>query len=229
MKALIVEDDKMLSGCIGESLKNRFEMTQAFDGEEGLTRLYKDSFDIVILDAVMSKLNGFEVLEQLRESGITTPVIMISSLKQPADEVRALRTGADDFIPKPLDLDVLHARIDALLRRTVQTTQQTSVYSFLDMTLDTKTRIVRIGENKLDLSGKQFDFLLVLVQNKNVIVNKESLFHRIWGFYSSTENSVIAVYASQIRTALRMYDYEKYLKTVRGLGYILTDDSGLYA
>ena len=86
----------------------------------------------------------------------------------------------------------------------------------------------RIGENKLELHGRQFDFLQFLIENKNIIVHKERLFQRIWGFYSSTDFSVVEVYASQIRKALRQYDYEKYLKTVRGVGYILTDDSELY-
>ena len=229
MRALIVEDDKILSNNICESLKHKFDMTQAFDGEEGLARLFRESFDVVILDVMMPKLNGFEVLEQLRDAGITTPVLMLTALNQAADQVRGLRAGADDYLSKPFDLDILHARLEALVRRVRRDEPVVdSGRTFLELIVDTNTRTARIGDSKLDLHGKQFDFLLVMVENKNVIVHKERLFQRVWGFYSSTEYSVVEVYASQIRKVLRQYDYEKYLKTVRGIGYILTDDSELY-
>jgi len=229
MKALIIEDDRILSNNICESLKHKFEISQAFDGEEGLSRLFMDNYDVVILDVMMPKLNGFEVLEQMRASGNTTPVLMLTALGQSSDRVRGLRAGADDYLSKPFDLDVLQARLDALVRRTHRDdASQDSVHTFLDLTMCTKTRTARIGDKKLDLNGKQFDFLLYLVENKNAIVPKERLFQRIWGYYSSTVFSVVVVYASQIRKALRQFDYEKYLKTVRGIGYILTDDAELY-
>ena len=229
MKALIVEDDKILSNNICESLKHKFAMTQAFDGEEGLERLSRERFDVVILDVMMPKLNGYEVLEQMRAAGDTTPVLMLTALGQPADQVKGLRAGADDYLSKPFDLDIFQARLDALIRRTHREDPAASnVLTFLDLVLDINTRTARIGENKLELHGRQFDLMQFLIENKNIIVHKERLFQRVWGFYSSTEFSVVEVYASQIRKALRQYDYEKYLKTVRGVGYILTDDSELY-
>ncbi len=229
MKALIIEDDKILSNNICESLKHKFDMTQAFDGVEGLHHLFRESFDVVILDVMMPKLNGYEVLEQMRSGGVTTPVLMLTALGQAADQVKGLRAGADDYLSKPFDLDIFQARLDALIRRAHRDdAPQENLLTFLDLSLDTNTRTARIGSNKLELHGKQFDFLLFLVENQNVIVHKERLFQRVWGFYSTTEFSVVEVYASQIRKALRQYDYEKYLKTVRGIGYILTDDSELY-
>lgn len=229
MKALIIEDDKILSNNICESLKHKFDMTQAFDGEEGLERLFRERFDVVILDVMMPKLNGYEVLEQMRAAGNNTPVLMLTALGQAADQVKGLRAGADDYLSKPFDLDIFQARLDALIRRTHREEVTAShVLTFLDLVLDTNTRTARIGENKLELHGRQFDFMQFLIENKNIIVHKERLFQRVWGFYSSTEFSVVEVYASQIRKALRQYDYEKYLKTVRGVGYILTDDSELY-
>ena len=229
MKALIVEDDKILSNNICESLKHRFDMTQAFDGEEGLQRLFRESFDVIILDVMMPKLNGYEVLEQLRSGGITTPVLMLTALGQASDQVKGLRTGADDYLSKPFDLDIFQARLEALIRRAHRDEAPAeNILTFLSLALNTNTRTARIGDKKLDLHGKQFDFLLCLVEKQNIIVPKERLFQRVWGFYSNTEFSVVEVYASQIRKALRQYDYEKYLKTVRGIGYILTDDSELY-
>lgn len=229
MKALIVEDDRILSNNICESLKHKFHMVQAFDGEEGLSRLFREHFDVAILDVMMPKLNGYEVLEQLRAAGNSTPVLMLTALNSSSDQVKGLRAGADDYLAKPFDLDVFQARLDALVRRASRDGDLSeNVFTFQDLAMYTDTRTARIGEGKLDLHGRQFDFLLYLVENKNVIVPKERLFQRIWGFYSSTEYSVVEVYASQIRKALRQYGYEKYLKTVRGVGYILTDDSELY-
>ena len=229
MKALIVEDDRILSNNICEILQRRFEMTQAFDGEEGLSRLARERFDVVILDVMMPKMNGYDVLEQLRRSGIDTPVLMLTALDQPSDQVRGLRAGADDYLTKPFDLDIFQARLDALIRRA-RPAAPPSVdrHSFLALRMNTDTRSARIGDSKLELHGKQFDFLLYLVENRNVIVHKERLFQRVWGFYSTTDFSVVEVYASQIRKALRQFGYDKYLKTVRGIGYILTDDSELY-
>ena len=229
MKALIVEDDRILSNNICESLKHKFQMTQAFDGEEGLERLFRERFDVVILDVMMPKLNGYEVLEQIRAEGMTVPVLMLTALGQASDQVKGLRAGADDYLSKPFDLDIFQARLDALVRRARREEPAGSkALVFLDLVLDVNTRTARIGENKLELHGRQFDVLQFLIENKNIIVHKERLFQRVWGFYSSTDFSVVEVYASQIRKALRQFDYEKYLKTVRGVGYILTDDSELY-
>ena len=228
MKALIVEDDKILSNNICESLKHKFEMTQAFDGEEGLERVFCERFDVVILDVMMPKLNGYEVVEQIRSAGLTVPILMLTALGQASDQVKGLRAGADDYLSKPFDLDIFQARLDALVRRAHREEVAAHTLSFLDLTMDINNRTARIGENKLELHGRQFDFLQVLIENKNVIMHKERLFQRVWGFYSSTDFSVVEVYASQIRKALRQFDYEKYLKTVRGVGYILTDDSELY-
>ena len=156
-------------------------------------------------------------------------VLMLAALGQASDQVKGLRAGADDYLSKPFDLDIFQARPDALVRRTRRDeSAQREGLRFLELTLWTNTRTARIGDGKLDLHGKQFDFLYYLVENKNVIVHKERLFQRVWGFYSATDFSVVEVYASQIRKLLRQYDYEKYLKTVRGIGYILTDDSELY-
>ncbi len=229
MKALIVEDDRILSSNICEILKQQFEMTQAFDGEEGLSRLFRENFDVIILDVMMPKLNGYEVLEQLRAGGVDTPVLMLTALDRPSDQVRGLRSGADDYLIKPFDLDIFQARLEALLRRARKVEAPgDDRHTFLELSMNTDTRTARLGGQKLELHGKQFDFLLYLVENRNVIVPKERLFQRVWGFYSTTEFSVVEVYASQIRKALRQYGYDKYLKTVRGIGYILTDDSELY-
>jgi len=229
MNALIIEDDRILSNNICESLKYKFNMSQAFDGDDGLSRLLRENFDVVILDIMMPGLDGYEVLEHMRDSSVMTPVLMLTALGQNSDQLRCLRAGADDYLSKPFDLDILQARLEALMRRSKKgESAQENQLSFLEMTLNTNTRLVKIGDKRLDIHGKQFNLLYFLVESQNTIVPKERLFQRVWGFYSTTEFSVVEVYTSQIRKLLREHDYEKYLKTVRGVGYILTDDSELY-
>ncbi len=229
MKGLIIEDDKMLSDKICESLRYIFDLTQSFDGEEGLLTLMSGSFDVVILDVMMPKLNGYELVSQMRREGITTPVLMLTALGRTIDQVRGLKAGADDYLIKPFDIDVLEARLEALVRRSKSGTFQTdNTVSFLKLAVKLNTRTAKIGDSRLELPGKQFDMLVFLMEHRNVIVHKEKLFQHIWGFYSSTSFSVVEVYASQIRKELQKHGYDKYFKTVRGIGYILTDDGELY-
>lgn len=229
MKALIIEDDKRLSDNICKSLKNKMEMTQAFDGEQGLLRMDKEKFDIVILDVMMPKIDGFEVLRNMRANGIDTPVIMLTALNQIRDQVQGLNAGADDYLAKPFDLSVLQARIEAILRRShVNELPDANIKTFLELVMDSNTRTAKIEGKKLELRGKQFDLLLMLVSQKNIIVSRELLFQKVWGFYATTEMSVVDVYVSQIRKELRKYDYEKYFRTIKGIGFLLTDDEEIY-
>lgn len=229
MKVLIIEDDKRLSDNICKSLKNNMEMKQAFDGEEGLLCMDKENFDIVILDVMMPKIDGFEVLRTMRANGIDTPVIMLTALNQIRDQVQGLNAGADDYLAKPFDLSVLQARIEAILRRShVNEMPDANKKSFLGLVMDSNTRTAKIDNSKLELRGKQFDLLWMLVCQKNTIVSRELLFQKVWGFYVTTEMSVVDVYVSQIRKELRKYDYEKYFRTIKGIGFLLTDDEEIY-
>lgn len=228
MRALIVEDDRHLSNNICESMKDMLELSQAFDGEQGLKALTTEKFDIVILDVMMPKMDGFEVLSAIRAQGINTPVMMLTALNQATDQVRGLKAGADDYLAKPFDISVLRARIEALLRRTYGAMPNSNILKFIDLVLDMDTRVARIDGQKLELRGKQFDLLRTLVKSKNVIMSKELVFQKVWGFYTTTELSVVDVYASQLRKELRRFGYDQYLKTIRGVGLLLTDDEEIY-
>lgn len=224
MKALIIEDDKTLSGNLAESIQHMFQVKQAYDGAEGIALAEKEEFDVIVLDVMMPNLSGYEVLEYLRANKIATPVLFLTALNTVQDKVKGLKAGADDYLAKPFDIDELLARLEALVRRGKNGYQNDGLISFLDLTIHPGSRSVKIGEQRLTLQGKQYELLEYLVTNKNVIVHKERIFSRIWGFYSTTEFNVVEVYASQLRKILKPYGYDKYIKTVRGLGYILTED-----
>lgn len=225
MKALIIEDDRVLSENVAESIQHLFHVQQAFTGREGISLTEKDEFDVIILDIMMPNMSGYEVLKYLRDERIDTPVLFLTALNTVQDKVKGLKAGADDYLAKPFDIDELTARLEALVRRNNAGYAKDGLLTFLDLTVNVSNRTVKLGENVLALHGKQFDLLEYLVSNKNVIVHKERIFKRVWGFFSTTEFNVVEVYTSQLRKLLKPYGYDKYLKTVRGLGYILTDDA----
>ena len=227
MKLLVVEDDKITSGNICESIKHLFAVDQAFDGAEGLQFVINNDYDVIVLDIMMPRVDGLKLLSEIRCRGITTPVLLLTALDQVADKVRGLKAGADDYLAKPFDIFELQARLEALIRRSKSGYTGVAL-EFIDLSINISTRSARIGEAKLNLPGKQYDLLEYLVRNKNVLVHKERIFQRIWGFYSSTDLNVIDVYLSQLRKELKKHGYDRYLKTMHGLGYILTDDAALY-
>ncbi|KQL46807.1 transcriptional regulator [Brevibacillus choshinensis] len=222
MKLLIIEDDRHLSDTIRETTQSMFETTQAFDGEEGLFLAAQNIFDVIILDIMLPHLNGYEVLEQLRKQHVTTPVIMLTAKDGIDDKIHGFKKGADDYLVKPFHREELLLRLEALIRRSVgDFTEQT--IRFKDLQMNTKNYQVSIGDDVLKLSGKQYDLLEYLLNNRNTILTKEQIFDRIWGFDSDTSTSVVEVYASNLRKNLKKYGYDKYIKTFRGLGYMLTE------
>jgi len=228
MKALIVEDDRVLSSNICESIKHVFEVEQAFDGRTGLQKILHNEYDIVIMDVMMPEMDGTTVVSEVRQSGNSVPILILTALDQVSDKVKGLKSGADDYLAKPFDLDELQARLEALIRRSKSGYSAGNTLVFLDLELNLSTHTATINGKYLNLHGKQFELLEYLISNKNIIVHKERIFQRVWGFYSFTTLSVVEVYASQLRKVLKEFGYDKYLKTVRGLGYILTDNSDLY-
>ncbi|MED1952040.1 response regulator transcription factor [Brevibacillus centrosporus] len=222
MKLLIIEDDHHLSDTIKETAQSLFETTQAFDGEEGLFLAAQNIFDVIILDIMLPHLNGYEVLEQLRAQHVTTPVIMLTAKDGIDDKIYGFKKGADDYLVKPFHREELLLRLEALVRRRVGDFNDQTL-RFLDLQINTKNYQVSIGDDVLKLSGKQYDLLEYLLNNRNTILTKEQIFDRIWGFDSDTSTSVVEVYASNLRKNLKKYGYDKYIKTFRGLGYMLTE------
>ena len=118
MKALVVEDDRVLSGNICESIKHLFEVEQAYDGREGLQKILHNEYDVVIMDVMMPNMDGYDVTREVRSNGVTVPILILTALDQVADKVKGLKSGADDYLAKPFDIDELQARLEALVRRS---------------------------------------------------------------------------------------------------------------
>lgn len=221
MKMLIIEDDKLLAESVRDYLEENFSIDIAYNGEEGLYEAEKDIYDIILLDIMMPEMNGYEVLESLREQGIETPIIMITAKDGLDDKVKGLKKGADDYIAKPFFREELLARIEAVLRRSGRISDIATI-KYKELTLERKTKRVFLKEKEIFLQGKQYDLLEYLISNKETILTKEQIFDRIWGFDSDTMVSVVEVYVSNLRKALKSHGYILPIRTVRGLGYMFS-------
>lgn len=223
MKLLIVEDDRLLSQALARSLADAYDIDQAFDGEEGLFYAAQDVYDLVVLDVMLPERDGFSVLEALRERDVRTPVLMLTAKGTTADKLRGLRSGADDYLTKPFDRDELLARIEAILRRSTGRPDVTTI-TFKDLVLHTQTKQAALAGEPLALKGKRYDILEYLVSHRGSLISKDRLFDKIWGFMSDTSSNVVEVYVSALRKALAPSGYDRYITTIRGAGYLFTEE-----
>lgn len=220
MKILIIEDEKVLSDTIKQCISKKWNTDQAYDGYEGYMLANDNIYDAIILDLMLPEMSGYEVLSKLRSNKVNTPVLILTAKDYVADKVKGFNYGADDYMVKPFEPDELIARLDAIIRRSSGGIYNSNIIEFEDLTLNLNSRQAKIGDNELNLPGKQFDILECLINLKGVIVTKEQLFDKIWGFNSDTTTNVVEVYASALRKELKKYGYDKYIKTIRGVGYI---------
>ena len=165
--------------------------------------------------------DGYTVLEKIRNEGIFTPVLILTAKDALEDKLKGFNAGADDYLTKPFAKEELKVRIEAMIRRNNPNYYKREI-KFKELVLDTKNRKVFINKEELRLQGKQFDMLMYLIQYKDRIITKEQIFDKIWGFNSETTTNVVEVYASGIRKELKKYDYDKYFKTIRGVGYMIS-------
>lgn len=224
MKLLIIEDDRHLSDTVKETTKEMFETDQAFDGEEGLFFAERNIYDCIILDLMMPSMNGYDVLQQMRKKSISTPVVILTAKDGINDKLQGLRAGADDYLIKPFHREELLLRLGAILRRSGREITN-DFLTFKQLKMNVKNKTTTIENEPIKLNGKLFDLMEYFLNNKNVILTKEQIFDRIWGFESDTSTSVVEVYASNLRKILKAYQYDHYIQTFRGFGYMLSENS----
>lgn len=219
MKILIIEDDEILSNTIKQCIEKQYDVEQAYDGEEGIAFALEKIYDLIILDIMMPIKNGYEVLKELRENNVNTPVLILTAKDSIQDKVLGFRSGADDYLVKPFEREELLLRIEAILRRSNGLYTE-NIIKYKELELNLSNRQASINNIELNIQGKQFDMLEYLITYKNTIITKDQIFDKIWGFNSETTTNVVEVYASGLRKELKKYGYDQYLKTIRGVGYI---------
>lgn len=225
MKVLIIDDEKQLVSAISAILKmHNFETDFAYDGESGLDKALENVFDVIILDIMLPKLNGYQVVSKMRKNKISTPVIMLSAKTQTYDKVTGLNLGADDYLSKPFEAEELVARIKALTRRKSQFVGD--LLHFGDIILNRDNCSLCVNEEEISLGKKEFQILEMLILSDGKAINKERFIEKIWGFDTDAEYNAIEVYVSFIRKKLMALNSNVNVKSIRGFGYILecTDD-----
>ncbi len=219
IKILLVEDDLSLSNSVFDFLDDFADVMQVFDGDEGLYEAESGVYDLILLDLMLPEKDGFTVLRELREKGVTTPVLIMTAKESLDDKGHGFELGADDYLTKPFYLEELKMRIQALLKRSGKFDQNT--LSFGDVRVNLAINSTFVGDKEVELLGKEFDLLVYFLQNQNVILPKSQIFDRLWGFDSDTTVSVVEVYVSKIRKKLKGTDFAANLQTLRSVGYIL--------
>ena len=222
MRVLIIEDDKILAKTVEQCIGNKYDVDHAYDGEEGVLYAKQQIYDAIILDIMLPVMNGYEVLSKIRSEKIFTPVLILTAKDGINDKIKGFRSGADDYLIKPFNREELIVRLEALIRR-VSGNYSENVIEYKGLVLDLNSRKISADGKEMMLQGKQFDMLEYLINSKNTIITKEQIFDKIWGFNSETTANVIEVYASGLRKELKKIGYDKYLKTIRGVGYIWSE------
>ena len=224
MQILIVEDDVRLAQAVGKILEeNNYQVDLVYDGQSGLDYALSDIYDVVILDVMLPKMDGFEVAKQMRRKNINTPVLMLTARAQIPDKIEGLDSGADDYMTKPFSPAELLAHLRALTRRTGQVVFEN--LEFGDLKLNLESHDLSRGDKSINLSFKEFSILQVLMTNRNQIVSKETLISKVWGVDSSAVDNNVEAYISFIRKKLKHLGTDVQIETVRGVGYRLAQSA----
>ncbi|BDG48637.1 MULTISPECIES: response regulator transcription factor [Parageobacillus] len=223
MRLLVVEDHLDLLEAIIEILSDEFVVDSATDGEEGLFLALQNIYDAIILDVMLPGIDGFEIVQRIRKEEIETPVLFLTAKDSLEDRVKGLDFGGDDYLVKPFQAPELKARIRALLRRSGGfTTKQTIRYRGIE--LFGKEKDIIVDGHPIKVTAKQYELLEYLIHNKGTILTKEQIYDRVWGFDSDTTIAIVEVFIHQLRKKLEPFGYHTDIKTVRGVGYMLTDE-----
>ena len=213
-RILVVEDEKSINDLIEMNLTEAGYICEcAYDGLQAADILERESFDLVLLDIMLPEVNGYELLDFIKPMGI--PVIFITAKGSMEDKVRGLRQGADDYLVKPFEIVELLARVEAVLRRAGKTQYEIEVD---DLTIDTRSHTVMRGSKPIQLTAKEFELLLLFIQNKNIALFRETIYERIWGGEYMGDSRTVDLHVQRLRKKLH---WEDKIKTIYKVGYRL--------
>ena len=219
-KILVADDEASIRRILETRLKMvGYDVVTAEDGEEAVEVFNKTNPDLVVLDVMMPKLDGYGLLKELRSRGMDTPVLFLTSKDAIEDRVKGLDMGADDYMIKPFDFDELLARIRVMTRK--RTGNRSNVFTLRDLTVDTGRRTVSRGGTEISLLPKEFTILEYMIKNQGIVLSREQIENQIWNYeYSGTSNNV-DVYISRLRKKIDSEHTVKLLHTIRGVGWVL--------
>lgn len=223
MRILVVEDERDLNRVISKRLESEgYSVDRCSDGEEALDFIDVGEFDAIIMDIMMPRINGIEVLKQMRSRNNTTPVLLLTARDGIGDRVNGLDAGADDYLIKPFAFEELLARIRVMTRKA--SGNSTNVFSAADLTMDLNSHTVVRGDVNINLSAKEFEILEYLLRNKGIVLSREKIENHVWDFDYSGGTNVVDVYIRYLRKKIDDNFEPKLIHTVRGCGYVLRVD-----
>lgn len=224
-RILIVEDEVQLARLMELELDHEgYAVKVSHNGREALELLKEEEFDLVLLDIMLPEMDGIEVCDRLRKFS-DIPVIMVTAKDAVPEKVEALDTGADDYITKPFAIEELLARIRALLRRKEREKREdNNVLLIADLEIDTDKYKVKRADQEVELTKKEFDLLVYLVENQGIVLSREDILSNIWGYDYLGETNIVDVYIRYLRSKIDDPFEQKLIKTVRGVGYVIRDD-----
>ena len=225
-KILLVEDDP----CFGSVLKSYLELSDydvihCTNGVDGFEAFRKEKFDLCLLDVMMPEMDGFTLGKKIRELDVTVPFVYITAKSMKDDMKLGYEIGSDDYIVKPFAIEELLARVRALLRRISiedgnNKEHQTTV-NYKDLTIEKENRVVRRGDEVINLTKREYELLLILMENINVVMSRKDLLSKVWGYDSKVETNVVDVYIRYLRNKIDRPGEKSYIQTVRGTGYVI--------
>jgi two-component system, OmpR family, response regulator len=221
VRILVVDDEAYITDLIAAGLRFvGFDVDTAAEGRDALAKVAATRPDLVVLDISMPGLDGLEVVERLRRDGVATPVVFLTARDAPADRIRGLHVGADDYITKPFSLDELLARIEAILRRVSPSSRWQREIEVDDLTLDKEGRDVRRAGQRIEMSRTEFNVLEFLMMNVGRVVSKHQILEHVWQYDFGGESTVVETYISYLRKKLDCLG-PPMIHTMRGVGYVL--------
>jgi len=226
MKILVIEDEKSLIEFLKKGLKCKgYEVDLAATGSSGIKKAREHIYDVILLDILLpGKEDGFEVCKILRESGVKTPILMLTALGTAKDKIKGLEIGADDYLTKPFDFEELIARIKSLVRRSQKS--PTAVLRVGGLTLDPASNLVKRDGQTLELSHTEHQLLLFLIQHKNEVISRQKILEEVWHYDFDPHSNIVDVYMRYLRRKVDRRGLPKLIRTVRGAGYKLSAKKG---
>ncbi len=219
MRVLLVEDEIKLARAIARTLElHSIHTVISNTGSQGLAQAQQNSFDVIILDEMLPKLGGIEICTTLREEQNQTPIIFLTAKGQVSDKVAGFAAGADDYLVKPFAFVELLSRIKALARRTTQSSGQIQID---DLKIDPNAHQVSHGGNRISLSAKEYQILMLLAQNRGVTLTKQHIIDQIWPYDTDVLSSTVEVHIKNLRDKIDKPFQTQYIKTIRGFGYVI--------
>jgi DNA-binding response OmpR family regulator len=223
-RVLLIEDELKMSGYVKKGLEeSHYLIDVALDGKTGVELAIKNNYDAIVLDVILPGLNGYEVCRLIRQNKPKIPILMLSALNKIENKLAGFDIGTDDYLVKPFEFRELLARLKALINRSEQVHNESNVLKINDLEINLDSKVVKRGNTRIDLTAKEFNLLLYLMQNKNKVISRSTLLETLWGINFETSTNTVDVFINFLRKKIDLPSHAKLIHTYIGMGYVLKE------